>query len=52
MMWFDGGGIRGKLESCMRNMVCLSGSFFVCMEESGRGGRLLFFCLVFFADVI
>lgn len=47
MMWFDGGGIRGKLESCMRNMVCLSGSFFVWMEEEGRGGYLFFLFGIF-----
>lgn len=41
MMWFDGGGIRGKLESCMMNMVCLSGSFFVWMGE--EGGKILLF---------
>lgn len=56
MMWFDGGGIRGKLESCMRNMVCLSGGFFVWMEEEswGKAGEtyLFFVCLVFFADFI
>lgn len=51
MMWFDGGGIRGKLESCMRNMVCLSGSFLFGWKRVG-GGRLIFFCLVFFADFI
>lgn len=47
MMWFDGGDIRGKLESCMMNMVCLSGSFFVWMGEEGRGGILIFFVWYF-----
>lgn len=41
MMWFDGGGIRGKLESCMRNMVCLSGGFLFGWKRVG--GRDTFF---------
>lgn len=38
MMWFDGGGIRGKLESCMRNMVCLLFGW-----KRGGGGEIRFF---------
>lgn len=44
MMWFDGGDIRGKLESCMKNMVCLSGSFLFGWKRVG-GGEIRFFGL-------